>query len=84
MMKSRSGLSVTAPIGPSFKCCQTSAPVGVAAMIVGFVADSGLFFGLEVARELFWAPQLGKLGFGKALGVFRNAAAVLTGPHAGL
>lgn len=60
------------------------APVGVDALVDGFVADAGLVGGLEIAGDLLWTPQLGELGFGKGPCIGADAAAVLTGPHAGL
>lgn len=61
-----------------------SVPIGVDALIDGFVTDAGLAGGLEIAGDLLGAPQLGELGFGESPCVRTNAAAVLTGPHAGL
>jgi len=60
------------------------APVGVDALIDGFVADTRLSIGLEVTGDLLGAPQFAELGFGKGPCLRANAAAVLTGPHAGL
>jgi len=61
-----------------------AAPVGVDALIDGFVADTRLAIGLEVTGDLLGAPQFAELGFGKGPCLRANAAAVLTGPHAGL
>lgn len=60
------------------------APVGVDALIDGFVADTRLAIGLEVTGDLLGAPQFAEFGFGKGPCLRANAAAVLTGPHAGL
>jgi len=60
------------------------APVGVDVLIDGFVTDTGLAIGLEVTGDLLGAPQFAELGFGKGPCLRANAAAVLTGPHAGL
>lgn len=59
-------------------------PISIDALIDGFVADTGLAGGLEIAGDLLGAPQLGELGLCKGPSVGTNAAAVLTGPHAGL
>jgi len=59
-------------------------PVGVDALVGGFVADARLVGGLEIAGDLLWTPQLGELGFDKGPCIGADPAAVLTGPHAGL
>ena len=64
--------------------CAARAPVSVDALVDGFVTDARLVGGLEIAGDLFRTPQFGELGFGEGPCVRTNAAAVLTGPHAGL
>lgn len=56
-----------------------SAPVGIDVLIEGFVADSGLSVGFEIAGYLFRAPQLCKPGLGKGPSFSVNSAAVLSG-----
>lgn len=58
--------------------------VGVDTLVDGFVADAGLSTGLEVAANLPGTPQFSQLRPGKHPSVGTNAAAALTGPHAGL
>ena len=60
---------------------QTS--VGIDMLVDRFVADAGLAVGPQVTGDLLGAPQFAELGFCEGPGVGRNAAAILSGPHAG-
>ena len=58
--------------------------VSVDALVDAFVTDAGLVVGPEITGYLLGTPGLGEFGLDDRPSLIGNAAAVVTGPHAGL